>query len=202
MALDVKETARVSEGKEAAEFYAVADPPARVAHDTLPNARVILEKTPVPPPSGSALKDPPGVETDPGARVADTVPGRRKAEQRRNILIAVGLLVALLALGAIVSKVVGGAEPVVNATSATASGNAPPTTSATVIETAVPSVTVMQTTTAVPSATGTHVAPSVSATSVPTVKTTASGASSGASPIPPASTDDPTDPLNHFFKGH
>lgn len=200
VALDVKETARVSEGKEAAEFYAVADPPARVAHDTLPNARVILEKTPVPPPSGSTLKDPPGVETDPGARIADTAPGRRKAEQRRNILIAVTVIVLLLALGGVVTKVVSTTDPGVNATSATASVNAPPTRSATVVETAIPSATVTQTTTAIPSATGAHLAPS--ATAMPTVRATASSGSSGAAPLPPASTDDPTDPLNHFFKGH
>jgi hypothetical protein len=190
VALDVKETARVSEGKEAAEFYAVAEPAARVAHDTVPNARVILEKTPVPPPSGSTLKDPPGVETDPGARVADTAPGRRKAERRRNAVIAFVVVAVLLAFGAVVAKLAGTTEPVVNATSATVSVKGPPTASATAVETATTTAT----------ATATHVAPSATA-AVPTVKTTSTATAPSATAAPSSTGTDP-DPLASSLRGH
>ena len=50
IALDVKKTSPESSGQDAAEFQASARlPPSRADHETNPDARVIVETTPVPP---------------------------------------------------------------------------------------------------------------------------------------------------------
>ncbi len=199
IALDVKKTSAESSGLDAAEYQGSARlPPAREDHATVPNDRVIVEKTPVPPlaeglevtpeererlnalfaaatapPSEPRKSDPPAVQTEP-----PVIPTRKT-----NLVSIFTMIGAAVVIGAIIVWLLAPHEA---PTKTDAAPSATPTTSASVA----PAPTTPPTTSALPTPTASHPTPTPRPSATPRTQ-----------PRDAAAPDD-DDPGARLLKGH